>query len=173
MADFYSLNVLPGAQPTVSVHWRNLKHMQPGKIMHWPSSLRDCLGWRDSAVFMQALPCQNKTCRLCLLHICVTVLLYLCPHGVMAGGILFYCRSFFLSVFFFRQRISEMALPTAQKVGYRCNFIKLVQNLGANPPLEFGGPKTTNFGQFSDDLQLRRSTAPERKKDIANLKTEF
>jgi len=41
------------------------------------------------------------------------LLLYLRPHGVVAGGILFYCRSFFLSYFFFfRQRIFEMALPT-------------------------------------------------------------
>jgi len=39
-------------------------------------------------------------------------LLYLRPHRVVAGGILFYCRSFFLSFYFFRQRISEMALPT-------------------------------------------------------------
>jgi len=27
--------------------------------------------------------------------------LYLCPHGVVAGGTLFYCRSFFLFFFFF------------------------------------------------------------------------
>jgi len=50
----------------------------------------------------------------------------------------------------------------AQKVGYRCNFIKLVRNLGPTPRVKFGGPKTPNFGQFSDDLRLRRSTAPER-----------
>ena len=40
----------------------------------------------------------------------------------------------------------------------------LVRNLGANPPLKFGGPKPPNFGQFSDDIRLRQSTAPERNK---------
>ena len=63
---------------------------------------------------------------------------------VVAGGIIFYCWSFFLSFFFFRDRISEMALPTgnllAHKVGYRCNFKNWVQNLGGDPPLKFGGP---------------------------------
>jgi len=34
------------------------------------------------------------------------------PPTVAAGGILFYCRSLFF-FFFFHQRISEMALPTA------------------------------------------------------------
>ena len=41
----------------------------------------------------------------------------------------------------------------AQKVGYRCNFIKLVRNLGADPPLKFGGPKTpisVNFRTISN-----------------------
>jgi len=47
--------------------------------------------------------------------------------------------------FFFRQRISEMALPTgtfiAQMVGYRSNFKNWVQNLGGDLPLKFGGPQ--------------------------------
>jgi len=39
-------------------------------------------------------------------------LLYLRQHRVVAGGIMFYCRSFLSFFFFFRQRISKMALPT-------------------------------------------------------------
>jgi len=54
----------------------------------------------------------------------------------------------FLS-FSFRQRISEMALPTetflAQMVGYRCNFKNWVQNLGGGqPPIKIWGPQTPN-----------------------------
>ena len=75
----------------------------------------------------------------------------------------------FLSFFFSFAKGSSrwlyrQATFIAQKVGYRCNFVKLVRNLGADPPLKFGGPKTPNFGQFSDDLRLCRSTAPEKNK---------
>ena len=63
----------------------------------------------------------------------------------------------FLSFFFFfRQRISQMALPTgtflAQMVGYRCNFKNWVQNLGGDPPLKFGGPNPQCCEQKSEDV---------------------
>jgi len=49
-------------------------------------------------------------------------------HGVVAGGILFYCRSFFLSFFSFAKRsprwLYRQGTFIAQMVGYRCNFNK-------------------------------------------------
>ena len=72
--------------------------------------------------------------------------LYLRPHGVVAGGILLYCRSFFLSFSFAKgspRWLYRQGTFIAQMVGYRCNFKNWVQNLGATP-LQFGGPKPPN-----------------------------
>ena len=65
--------------------------------------------------------------------------LYLRPHGVVAGGILFYCRGFFLFLSFFSfgkgspRWLYQQGTFIAQMVGYRCNFKNLVQNLGGDP----------------------------------------
>ena len=61
---------------------------------------------------------------------------------------MFYCRSFFLSFFFFHHRISEMALYRqgtflAQMVGYRCNSKNWIQNFGGGAtPIKIWGPQT-------------------------------
>ena len=57
---------------------------------------------------------------------------------VVAGGILFYCRSFFLSFFSFTtgspRWLDQQGTFLAQMVGYRCNFKNWVQNLGEGRP---------------------------------------
>jgi len=69
--------------------------------------------------------------------ITMSQLLYLRPHGVVAGGILFF-NNLFLPFFFSFAKGSPRWLYRqgtfiAQEVGYRCNFIKLVRNLGSTP----------------------------------------
>jgi len=75
-----------------------------------------------------------------------SLLLYLRPHGVVAGGILFYCWCFFLSPFAkgsprwcYRQ-----GTFLTQMVGYRCNFKNWVQNWGGATPIKIWGPQTPN-----------------------------
>ena len=64
--------------------------------------------------------------------------LYLRPHAVVAAGILFFNRSFFLSFFSFANGslrwLYRQGTFIAQKVGYRCSFKNWVQNLGGTTP---------------------------------------
>ena len=81
------------------------------------------------------------------------------PDGVVAGGILFYCRSF-LSFFFSFAKGSPRWLYRqgtclAQMVGYGCNFKNWVQNLGGDPPLKFGGPHVARRGTRYCELPLQ------------------
>ena len=70
------------------------------------------------------------------------------PATTVAGGIMFYCWSFFLflSFFFFSfatgspRWLYRQGTFLAQIVGYGCNFKNWVQNLGATP-IKIWGPK--------------------------------
>ena len=58
--------------------------------------------------------------------------------------------SFFLSFFFIRLLISEVAERNSTKIGHivgsKCNLKTRVRNLGYPFPLQIGGPKTTFLG---------------------------
>ena len=103
--------------------------------------------------------------------------LYLRPHGVVAGGILFYSRSFFLSFFSFAKGSSRWLYRQgtfiAQKVGYRCSFIKLVRNLGADPPVKIWGPENPQFRSIFGRSPTLPVHCSRTEQDIANLKTDF
>ena len=85
--------------------------------------------WRLSEYRNICLQERNRCFDLCVCVRWCTVLvkcnrfLYLRPHGVVAGGILFYCRSFFFSFAKGSSRwLYRQGTFLAQKVGYRCNF---------------------------------------------------
>jgi len=175
----------------LSVVWQE-RHPDCKKTEWWVAAMVICLGRCADWHIAQLLPlpltvsCSSKY-RLVLafwyrltqfvldkgpLSVCVLLLLVIPPPTRSSGRrysvLLLKFLSFFFSFFSFAKGslrwLYRQGTFIAQKIGYMCNFIKLVQNLVADPPLKFGGLKTSNFGQFSDDLRLRRSTAPERKK---------
>ena len=83
----------------------------------------------------------------------------------------------FLSFFFFAKGsprwLYRQGTFITQMVGYRCNFIKLVQNLGADPPLKFGCRKTPQFRSIFGRSPTSPVHCSRMEQDIANLKTDF
>jgi len=92
--------------------------------------------------------------------------LYLRPHGVVAGGILFFIRSFFLFFSFANgssRWLYRQVTCIAQKVGYtRCNFINWVQNLRRATPIKICGPKLAQISWFSDCFATFSPISPKR-----------
>ena len=142
MCVFYNTRVV-----SISYHYKYLT--RKAEITNTMGILCVCQFWLtgNSSYSMMHMQCICTMCCLCLsvrcnvgrmflsslaggktaaASPCSLCLLYLRPHGVVAGGILFFKRSFFLSFFSFANGSSRWLYRQgtfiAQKVGYRCNL---------------------------------------------------